>query len=48
VEGFIVRKGRCVHIECVEIQRIEKEDECFDIEKREGSGGPRFQSPLEV
>jgi hypothetical protein len=27
---------------------MEKEDECSDIEKREGSVGPRFQPPLEV
>jgi hypothetical protein len=24
------------------------EDECFDIEKREGCACPRFQSPLEL
>jgi hypothetical protein len=32
----------------VEIQKIEKESECFDIEKREGCGCAKFQSPLEV
>jgi hypothetical protein len=31
-----------------EIQKIEKEYECFDSEKREESECPRLQSPLEV
>jgi hypothetical protein len=30
------------------IQKIENEDECPDIEKKERSVGPKFQSPLEV
>jgi hypothetical protein len=30
------------------LQKIEKEHEWFNSEKREGPGGPRFQSPLEV
>jgi hypothetical protein len=30
------------------MQKIEKEYECLDIEKREGGGYPRFQSPLAV
>jgi hypothetical protein len=30
------------------IQKTESEDECFDIEKREGSEGPKFQSHIEV
>jgi hypothetical protein len=30
------------------IQNIENEDECTDIEKKEGSLGPKSHSPLEV
>jgi hypothetical protein len=37
-----------VDISFDEIQKSEKEYECFDIEKREGSGSPKFQSPLDA
>jgi hypothetical protein len=39
-ERLIVRKGGWVDIWFGEIHTIEDEDECFNIEKREGSGLP--------
>jgi hypothetical protein len=30
-----------------DLQKIEKEEECSDIEKREGSGGSKSQTPRE-
>jgi hypothetical protein len=47
-EGLIENMSDWVHIEFDVFQKTENEDECSDIEKREGSVGLMFQSPLEV
>jgi hypothetical protein len=41
-EGLIVSKSGWVHIEFGDVQTINKGDECFNVEKREGSGGARL------
>jgi hypothetical protein len=46
-EGLIGSKSGSIHISFGVSQKIDKEDECRDIEKREASVNPKFQSPVE-
>jgi hypothetical protein len=42
-ECLIGGKSDWVHVQFAVTQKIQREDECFEIENREGSGGPKFQ-----